>query len=218
MAAAKHTVLAPGCRRPMVLSLRAYPPAMRSIGLRIAASLALAATLAACGGGNTAPSQPGGSTSGPDSGNGGLPTGVPVTDESKLCDLLGPGDFQAAGIEGTSAPTVNSDEPGAAYCLYTGAPAGQGGVELDVFVDDDPAGTYDTILSETSSVADTEIAGADAAASGDGIAGAADQPASVVVRKGKLVFTIAAPGGPNNSVILEQLAALVLARGAGLAG
>ena len=31
-------------------------------------------------------------------------------------------------------------------------------------------------------------------------------------------FTIAAPGGPNNSLMLEQLAALVLARGAGLAG
>lgn len=141
-----------------------------------------------------------------------------MTDVTKLCDLLGPGDFEAVGISGTGAPTVNSDGPGSAYCTYTGASAAQGGVEFDVFVDDAPEDTYNTILAEIGSVAPAELPGVDDSASGDGIAGQADQPASVVVRKGKLVFTIAAPGGPNNSVSLEQLAALVLARGAGLTG
>ena len=141
-----------------------------------------------------------------------------MTDITKLCDLLGPGDFAAVGIDGASAPTVNSDGPGSAYCLYTGASGAQGGVEFDVFVDDDAAGTYETILGEISSVAPLELPGVDEAAGGDGIAGQADQPATVVVRKGKLVFTIAAPGGPNNLLLLETLAALVLARGAALAG
>ncbi len=179
--------------------------------LRAIAVLALAGAVVACGGGPTTTTPPGTAATGG-------ATGGPVTDIENLCDLLGPGDFAAAGIDGTSAPTVNSDGPGSAYCLYTGASAAQGGVELDVFVDDDAAGVYQTILGEISSVAPTDIEGVDEAAAGDGIAGEPDQPASVVVRKGKLVFTIAAPGGPNNSVRLEQLAALVLARGAGLAG
>jgi hypothetical protein len=181
--------------------------------------MVLASTIVACGGGSTATTSPGGATTPPSSAStGGLPTGGPVTDIAKLCDLLGPGDFAAVGISGTGAPTVNSDGPGSAYCTYTGATGANGGVELDVFVDDDAAGTYQTILGEISSVAPLELPGVDEAAGGDGIAGEPDQPASIVVRKGKLVFTIAAPGGPNNSLMLETLAALVLARGAGLAG
>jgi hypothetical protein len=186
--------------------------------LRAIAVLALAGAVAACGGGSTATTPPAGSTAAPGTAPGGLDTGGPVTDLEQLCGLLGPGDFEAAGISGTAAPTASSDGPGSAYCLYTGAAAAQGGVEFDVFVDDDAAGTYQTILGEISSVAPLELPGVDEAAGGDGIAGEPDQPASIVVRKGKLVFTIAAPGGPNNSLMLEQLAALVLARGAALAG
>lgn len=182
----------------------------------VALAITVAGVLVACGGGSTATTPPGGgSTTAP---AGGLPTGAPVTDLTRLCDLLGPGDFAAVGISGTTTPTVNSDGPGSAYCAYTGASAANGGVEFDVFVDDDPAGTYATIVGEIGNVAPTDIAGVDEAAATDGIAGQPDQPAAVVVRAGKLVFTIAAPGGPNNSLMLEQLAALVLARGAGLAG
>ncbi len=186
----------------------------RSIGL-LPVAIAVAGVLAACGGPG-ATTQPGGSTTQP--GGGGLATGAPVMDITKLCDLLGTGDFEAVGISGTGAPTVSSDGPGSAYCAYTGASGANGGVEFDVFVDDDAAGTYQTILGEIGSVAPSDIPGVDEAAGTDGIGGQPDQPAAIVVRKGKLVFTIAAPGGPNNSVMLEQLAALVLARGAALAG
>ena len=186
--------------------------------LRASAVLVLAGAVAACGGATTT-TAPGGATTAPGTtAGGGLATGGPVTDIEKLCDLLGPGDFEAVGITGTGAPTVNSDGPGSAYCTYTGSTGANGGVEFDVFVDDDAAGTFQTILGEISSVAPLELPGVDEAAGGDGIAGEPDQPASIVVRKGKLVFTIAAPGGPNNSLMLETLAALVIARGAGLAG
>ena len=186
-----------------------------------ALTFATTVALAACGGGSgtsptaSAAAAPGGT---PAPAGGGQATGMPITDVARLCDLLGPGDFDAVGIAGTEAPTANSDEPGSAYCAYTAASAANGGVEFDVFVGDDPAGTYQTILGEIGSVAPSDLAGVDEAASADGIAGQPDKPATVVARRGKLVFTIAAPGGPNNSVMLEQLAALVLARGAGLAG
>ncbi len=183
----------------------------------VALAIAVAGLLAACGGDVEASTPPGGgSTSQPDGGD--RPTGAPVTDLTKLCDLLGPGDFEAVGIASTGVPTVSSDGPGSAYCSYTGAPAANGGVEFDVFVNDAAAGTFQTILGDIGSVAPAEMPGVDEAAASDGIAGLPDRPASIVVRKGKLVFTIAAPGGPNNSLMLEQLAELVLARGAGLAG
>ena len=189
-------------------------------------ALGLAALVAACGGGavtsTSAPgggtNQPGGATSAPGGGGTGQATGAPVTDLTKLCDLLGPGDFSSVGINGASVATVNSDGPGSAYCTFTAQSAAQGGIELDVFVDDDAASTYQTILDEIGPVNDFPIPGVDESAGTDGVAGQADKPASVVVRKGKLVFTIAAPGGTNNSLALTQLALLVLARGAGLAG
>jgi hypothetical protein len=187
--------------------------------LRAILVVALAGAVVACGGGSTTTTAPGGATTAPGTAaTGGLATGGPVTDIAKLCDLLGPGDFEAVGITGTGTPTVNSDGPGSASCLYTGATGANGGVEFDVFFGEGAQETYATILGEISSVAPLELPGVDEAAGGDGIAGEPDQPASIVVRKGDLVFTIAAPGGPNNSVMLETLAALVLARAGGLGG
>jgi hypothetical protein len=186
--------------------------------LRAISVLVLVGALVACGG-STTTTPPGGATTPPGTAvTGGLATGGPVTDIAKLCDLLGPGDFEAVGISGTGTPTVNSDGPGSAYCLYTGSTGANGGVELDVFYGEDAEESYATILSEISSVAPLDLPGVDEAAGGDGIAGEPDQPASIVVRKGNLVFTIATPGGPNNSLMLESLAALVLARSAGLGG
>ncbi len=175
----------------------------------VAVAIVLLIVLAGCGRDGSATVQPGGT---------GLATGGPVSDVAKLCDLLGPGDFEAVGITGTGTPTASSDGPGSASCAYTAAGAANGGVELEVFVGDDPEGAYEAILSGLGSVAPTDIPGVDEAVAGDGIAGVPDQPAAVVVRKGNLVFTIATPGGPNNSLLLEQLAAVVLVRGAALAG
>jgi hypothetical protein len=181
-------------------------------------AIALVAVLvAACGGGNATSAPTTGSAASPGAGT--LPSGMPVTDLTKLCDLLGPGDFAAAGIAGAAAPTVNSDGPGTAYCVYAGQSAGTGGVEFDIFVGEDAADTYQTILDEaTGDPQPVTIPGVAAAVATDGTPGQADAPASVVVRTDNLAFTIAAPGGTGVSAKLAVLAGLVVARAAGLAG
>lgn len=184
-------------------------PAARIIGA-VAAVLTLA--IAACS------AQPGPTgAGGQPTGGGAQPTGGPVTDLTKLCDLLGPGDFAAVGINGAGVAKVSDDGPGTAYCVYSGTSGATGGIEFDVFVDADPEGVFDTILDEISSdTTSVPIPGVDESVGSDGQAGKADAPATVVVRKGPLVFTIAAPGGTGNSLKLAALAALVVARGAGL--
>jgi hypothetical protein len=143
---------------------------------------------------------------------------MPVTDVTKLCDLLGPGDFANLTIEGAGTATVNSDGPGSAYCSFTAASAAQGGIEFDVFVGDDPNGTYNTILGETSGLTPSTVAGADKAAITAGVEGQADKPAAVLVQKGKLVFTIAVPAGLYREAAVNALALIVLSRSAGLTG
>jgi hypothetical protein len=192
------------------------------------AALLLVPVLAACGGGGpavtTAPggatSAPGGATTPPAAtgATGGLPTGLPVTDVTKLCDLLAAGDFAGLSIEGAGTVTVNSDEPGSAYCSYTSKSAAQGGIEFDVFVGEDPDGTYNTIMGETVGLTSTTIAGAERAAMSKGVEGQADKPAAVLVKTGNLVFTIAVPAGLFRDAALNALALIVLARGAGLTG
>ena len=204
------------------------------------AALLLVPMLAACGGATTttapggattapggstpgaATGVPGGATSAPATSAGGGTaagaTGVPVTDITKLCDLLGPGDFTALTIPGAGTATVNTDGPGSAYCSFTAVSAAQGGIEFDVFVGDDPNGTYNTILGETSGLAPTTMAVADKAAMTAGVQGQADKPAAVLVQKGKLVFTIAVPAGLYREAALNALALIVLSRGAGLTG
>ena len=198
------------------------------------AALVLVPVLAACGGGTPATSNPGGATSqpggatsapggatgapAPTGGTGNLATGTPVTDVTKLCDLLGAGDFSGLAIEGAGAVTVNSDGPGSAYCSFTATSAAQGGIEFDVFVDDDPDGTYNTIMGETVGLASTTIVGADKAAMTAGVEGQADKPAAVLVKKGKLVFTIAVPAGLYREAALTALSLIVLSRSSGLTG
>jgi hypothetical protein len=201
-----------------------------------AAALLLVPVLAACGGGGSpatanpggATAAPGGATSAPvptaaastaaGGGGGAGATGGPVTDVTKLCDLLGAGDFSSVAIEGAGAVTVNSDGPGSAYCSFTAASAGQGGIEFDAFVGDDPDGTYNTIMGETVGLASTTMAVADKAAITAGVQGQADKPAAVLVKKGKLVFTIAVPAGLYREAALNALALIVLSRSTGLTG
>ncbi|HJP89393.1 MAG TPA: hypothetical protein VJ850_10200 [Candidatus Limnocylindrales bacterium] len=203
-----------------------------------AAALLLVPVLAACGGGGSAAtSNPGGATSAPGGatsapvataaapstaggggGGGAGATGGPVTDVTKLCDLLGAGDFSSVAIEGAGAATVNSDGPGSAYCSFTAASAAQGGIEFDAFVGDDPNGTYNTVLAETTGLAPTTMAVADKAAMTAGVQGQADKPAAVLVQKGKLVFTIAVPAGLYREAALNALALIVLSRSTGLTG
>jgi hypothetical protein len=183
---------------------------------RLVAASAIVALVAACGGG-TATNGPGATTTATGPGGGGQPTGAAVTDLTKLCDLLGPGDFATVGIAGAAAPTMNTDGPGSAYCVYAGESAATGGIEFDVFVDEDAEGVFDTIVDGTSGdLGSVTIPGVDAAVGTDGVAGRADGYGTVVVRKGPLVFTIAAPGGPGTTLKLSTLAGIVIARAAGL--
>src|SRR6185503_8720137 len=130
-----------------------------------------------------------------------------------LCDLLGPGDFDAVGIPGAKAPTKNSDGPGSAYCVYSGTSGATGGIEFDVFVDEDAEGTFDVIEEEASgTLTPLPIPGVDEAVGTDGTAGQAGAYATVIVRKGNLVFTIAAPGGVGMTAKLTALVGVVLAR------
>jgi hypothetical protein len=170
---------------------------------------ALAMTLvAACGGGGTGPTPATG-----------LPTGKPVTDLTKLCELVGPGDWSSVGIAGAGTPTTNSDGPGSAYCVYAGQSAGTGGIEFDVFVDEDSASTFQTVKDEIGGdLISLPLPGADEVVATDGVAGKADRPAGLALRKGNLVVVLGAPGGTGVSAKLAALAALVVARAAGLTG
>lgn len=176
-------------------------------------SIVLAGTLlAGCGGGTTATSRASGATAG-------QPTGGSVTDLTKLCALVGPGDFASVGIEGAGSVTVSSDGPGSAYCVFKGTSGATGGIEFDAFVDDDPKGVFDTIVSEAKgALGKLPIPGVDDAVGTDGTAGQADGYATIVVRKGNFVFTIAVPGGPGLQAKLTALAAIVIGRAAGLIG
>ncbi len=186
--------------------------------LNLIAMAAVVATLlvAACGGASpgptTAPVLP--------TAVAGQPTGGAVTDPDELCGLLGPGDFEAVGISGAGEPSVTSDGPGSAYCVYAGESGATGGIELDVFVDDDPAAAEDTfgvILTETTAdPVRLDIPGSDEAVGWDGAAGSADDYAAAVVRAGKLVVTIAAPGGTGMAKKLGGLVGVVLGRASAL--
>ena len=185
--------------------------------LVILAAAATGLVVAACGVAGSTAAPTGGSAA--TQGAGTLPTGMPVTDVTKLSDLIGPGDFATAGIEGAGTVTATSDGPGSAYCVFKGTSAGTGGIEFDIFVGDDAEDTYQTILDEAGGAMQSiTIPGVAEAVATDGTAGKADAPASVVVRTDKLAFTIAAPGGAGVSARLATLAALVVARAASLAG
>ena len=103
-------------------------------GAAIAVALLTALALAACGGAR--PGSEAGSTGA--EGNG------------RLCSVLTPADFAAAGIPGAGEPEVNADEFGA-YCVYAGESGASGGIELDVFPHADTTAaheTYATALAE----------------------------------------------------------------------
>jgi len=148
-------------------------------------------------------------------GAGSEPTGVPVSATADLCSLLAPGDFTAAGVTGTAAPTINTDEAGGHYCVYAGKSGATGGVELDAFVGD-PVATYQTIEDETGTLTDvssTDLPGADQAGVNLNAPGGA---AAIVVRSGQLSFDIWLPAGPAARSQLIALSALVLQRGSAL--
>jgi hypothetical protein len=142
-------------------------------------------------------------------------TGMPVARGGNLCSLLGPGDFAAAGISGAGAPTINTDENGGHYCVYSGTSGGTGGIEFDAFTGD-PVGTYQTIAGETGTLtelASGDLPGADQAGVNLSSTGGM---AAIVVRSGQFIFNMSFPTNPQARSQLIALAALVLQRGIAL--
>lgn len=198
------------------------PPSLRGVAARTVLILLVAWCAACTGGGAAVRSPSSGALAGEEpsaAATTNLPVGRAVSDDTRMCDLLGPGDFEVAGIPGAGLPEATTDGPGTAYCVYAGESGAAGGIELDAFVDEDPARLYDVIRNEGSVALEShEIPGADRAEGWEGVAGEPASFARMLVRTGNLVFAMSAPGGPGMDERLAELAALVVTRGSALAG
>ena len=142
-------------------------------------------------------------------------TGGPVARGGHLCEMLGAGDFSAAGVVGATTPKASSDEAGGYYCVYSGTSGATGGIEFDAFTGD-PVGTYQTIENETGTLTElssSDLPGADQAGVNLNATGGM---AVIVVRSGQLTFDIDVSAGPQAQSQLSGLAALVLQRGSAL--
>ena len=149
-----------------------------------------------------------------------LVAAVPKSSGAKMC-VLTPADFAAAGVAGTSAPSVNVDDGGnSAYCVYRGKSGATGGVELDVFY---PAGEAATDVEQTFKT----VLGSDPGARYDPepVPGSSESVYSLrvpqsghpdfaanAVRRGDLVFSISLPSTANAEAQLLRLSRLVLER------
>lgn len=131
-----------------------------------------------------------------------------------MCSALTPADFTKAGVPVSALAQANLDGNESAYCVYSSK---AGKVEFDIFF---PAGataaeinaTERTVLGEGGSrYQRTQVAGAEDAQISLALP---DLPGSagIVVRKGKAVFDIVVPRGPNARQQLLTLAQLVLSR------
>jgi hypothetical protein len=145
---------------------------------------------------------------------------VPKGSGAKMC-VLTPADFAAAGIAGTTKPSVNVDDGGnSAYCVYRGKSGAMGGVELDVFY---PAGAAATDVEQTFKT----VLASDPGARYDpeSIPGSSESVYSLrvpqsghpdfaanAVRRGDLVFSISLPASAKAKAQLEGLSKLVLQR------
>jgi hypothetical protein len=189
---------------------------------------ALALVVAGCGGGggtaasaSAAPTgvpSPSSAASGPAG-----PTGAAVAAGDDLCGLLGPGDFTAIGVDGTSGPTENNSDAKNVYCVFAGKSAGSGGVEFDAFLSanaGDAGATYQTVIGEVGGDPEAgKTAGAAAFPDADGatiVTNADGGGAVIVIWQGPLVFDIGIPASDQATAKLTALAALVLERASAL--
>jgi hypothetical protein len=137
-----------------------------------------------------------------------------------LCSLLGAEDFGAFGYVTAAEPSVSSDGPGSAYCVYAGESGATGGIEFDAFVDDtveDAEETYRTIVEEgpLADAAPAGLPGVDESVIASGIE---DTWAAIAVRKGRFSYTISLPTSDEAETQLKVLAAAVLSRAGDLSG
>ena len=193
-------------------------PAPVLVGLTLA--------LGACSGGgaSSASSAPTGAASPSVAGSGPAgPTGGPVAAGDDLCGLLGPGDFSAVGVPGTSGPTENDQDPSSVCCVYAGTSGATGGVEFDAFRAEnagDAQATYQTVIGEVGGDPEAgKAAGAAAFPDADDATIVTDADgggAVIVIRQGPLVFDIGIPASDQATAKLTALAALVLERASAL--
>ncbi|HET8625976.1 MAG TPA: hypothetical protein VFL91_01055 [Thermomicrobiales bacterium] len=137
---------------------------------------------------------------------------------ASLCAAITVADFRAVGLQpDLDAPVVNPADDGdggaGAYCSYTRASVAAGGIEFDVFYDDDPLAVQRTILGEGGgAVTPASLEGADECLLGRSTMPGEAAHASIVVRRANCVFTIAIPDGPDAAEQLRALARLALQR------
>jgi hypothetical protein len=152
-------------------------------------------------------------------GTGGSATGGSVTDDSHLADLLGPGDFAAAGVSGAGTPTVHPGDPGSVFVVYAGRSGGTGGIEFDAVLGPTADGMGAVFASMSAPFLDFEGAAKAALPEADGAKLRTDNPidgggewAGIAFQKGRLVFLIAIPASPAAPSQLVALSKLVLER------
>ena len=177
-------------------------PHARPATLRLVAAAALAGLLAACGGTasdgepSTVPTEP------PEASASGVPT--------DLCELLRPEDFATAGVDGAGEPEATTDGTGSSYCVYAGESGATGGIELDVFPNADEASAKETFATATSEgPAGRPASTGSFSESSFAIDG---EVASLTVRQGLLVLSLAAPNDMNTETGLVMLAQLAIDR------
>lgn len=136
-----------------------------------------------------------------------------------LCNALTASDFQTAGVSGAAAAKANIEDEGAsAYCVYAGKSSATGGIELDVFY---PAGNNPAEVKSTMEVAGREtssplkpiaIPGADEARWLPNAVSGGPEFATLLVRRGSLVFSIGIPAAKDSQAQLLKLAETTLTR------
>ncbi len=136
-----------------------------------------------------------------------------------LCGALTQADFAALGLQADARVDANVQDGGrSAYCGYRGRSGAMGGLELDVFwpagaSPGEVRGTERTILAEDAGkYVPVTVAGADEALLAPSLRSGGPTFASIVVRRGDLVFAISLPATPQARAQLLRLSTLALAR------
>ena len=141
-----------------------------------------------------------------------------------LCGLLGPGDFSAVGVPGTSGPTENDQDPSQVSIACTRArrarPAAWSSTRSVAENAGDAQATYQTVIGEVGGDPEAgKAAGAAAFPDADDATIVTDADgggAVIVIRQGPLVFDIGIPASDQATAKLTALAALVLERASAL--
>ena len=140
----------------------------------------------------------------------------PVSKTGTTLCVLSAADFQAQGIPAGEAHANVSDGGASAYCTYSGKSAATGGVELDVFQTPSPGDAQQTEATAageaTQHLQPIALAGTDAARWDPKAVSGGPEFASILVRRGTLVFVIGIPAAADAQQKLTALAGTVLQR------